>query len=336
MARTIILALLLVSAPCRLFADEPVRIKLGTLAPKDSSPHQSLKVMAEKWRQPPCSGVPLTIYTDGVLGSESDMVRRMRIGQIQAAMLTAAGLADIDDSVTALQLMPMVFRTLDEVDYVRDKLRPRLEKRLADKGFVVLFWVDAGWIKFFSRKPAVYPDDFKTQKLFAWAGDNKMLDIMKAAGYQPIPLETADILPGLQTGLIDAVPVPPFFALAGQFYGPAPHMLDMNWAPLVGATVVTKKVWDKIPADCQKAMREAAEQAGAEIRAQSRKEMDEAVEAMKKRGLQVHPLTPKADAAWHKVVDGVYPKIRGQLVPADLFDEVLRLLAEYRGGKHEP
>jgi len=121
--------------------------------------------------------------------------------------------------------------------------------------------------------------------------------------------------------------------LAGQFYGPAPHMLDMNWAPLVGACVITKKTWDKIPSDAQKAMREAAEKAGDEVRAQARKEMTEAVKAMKKRGLVVHELTPEAETAWRGVAESVYPKIRGTLVPADMFDEVQALLAEYRAGK---
>jgi TRAP-type C4-dicarboxylate transport system substrate-binding protein len=311
-------------------AEGPVKIKLGTLAPKDSSPHQSLKVMAEAWRKAPDGGAQLIIFTDGTQGGEADMVRRMRIGQLQAALLTAVGLSDIDDSVTALQTMPMVYRSLDEVDYVREKLRLKLEQKLADKGFVVLCWVDAGWVKFFSRKPVVMPEDLKKQKLFAWAGDNKAIDIMKAAGYQPIPLETADILPGLKTGLIDAVPAPPFFALAGQIYDPAPHMLDMNWSPLAGACVITKNAWDKIPAGAQKLMLEAAAKAGNEIRAQARKEMTESVEAMKKRGLIVHPLTPEAEAAWRKVAEGAYPKIRGSLVPADMFDEVQSLLKEYR------
>jgi TRAP-type C4-dicarboxylate transport system substrate-binding protein len=222
---------------------------------------------------------------------------------------------------------------LDEVDYVREKLRPQLEQKLADKGFIVLCWVDAGWVNFFSRRPALFPDDLKTQKLFAWAGDTKAIEIMKAAGYQPIALETADILPGLQTGLIDAVPAPPFFALAGQFYGPAPHMLNMNWSPLAGACVVSKKVWDKIPAEDQKLMLAAAAKAGEEIRTQARKEMTESVAAMKKRGLVVHELTPGAEAAWHQVAEGAYPKIRGAIVPADMFDEVQRLLAEYRTKK---
>jgi TRAP-type C4-dicarboxylate transport system substrate-binding protein len=230
-------------------------------------------------------------------------------------------------------MMPLVFRSLDELDYVTEKMRPVLEKRLSDKGFVVLFWTDAGWVKFFSRRPALFPDDYKSQKLFASSGDNKALDILKAAGYQPIPLEVTDILPGLKTGLIDAVPVPPFFALAGQIYGPSPHMLDMNWVPLVGAAVVTKKTWDKIPPESQKAMLIAAEKAGEEIRAQARKEMTESVEAMKKRGLIVHTLTPEAEAAWRKVAESTYPKIRGTIVPAELFDQVLKLLADYRAKK---
>jgi len=148
-----------------------------------------------------------------------------------------------------------------------------------------------------------------------------------------VPLETADILPGLQTGLIDALPSPPFFALAGQFYGAAPHMLDMNWAPLLGACVVTKKAWDNIPRETQEAMHAAAEKAGEEIRAEARKEMNEAVEAMKKRGLVVHELTPEAEAAWRNLAESVYPRIRGSLVPVDMFDEVQALLKEYRARK---
>jgi TRAP-type C4-dicarboxylate transport system substrate-binding protein len=286
--------------------------------------------MAEAWRKASGGGAQLIIFTDGTQGSEADMVKRMRIGQLQAALVTAVGLAQIDDSVTALQTMPMMYRSLDEVDYVREKLRPELEKRLAGKGFIVLCWVDAGWVKFFSRRPVVFPYDLKTQKLFAWAGDTKALEIMKAAGYQPIALETADILPGLQTGLIDALPAPPFFALAGQFYGPAPNMLDLNWAPLAGACIVSKKVWDKLPAEDQKVMLAAAAKAGDEIRAQARKEMIESVAAMQKRGLVVHELTPAAEAAWRQVAESAYPKIRGVIVPADMFDEVQKLLAEYR------
>jgi TRAP-type C4-dicarboxylate transport system, periplasmic component len=117
------------------------RVKLGTLAPKDSSFHRILIDMGSQWST---QGVELKIYAGGARGGESEMVSHMRNGALDAGLLTAVGLSDIDPSVQALQSIPMFFRSLAEVDYVGEKLRPRLEKRLREKGFVVLFWADAG------------------------------------------------------------------------------------------------------------------------------------------------------------------------------------------------
>jgi TRAP-type C4-dicarboxylate transport system substrate-binding protein len=153
---------------------------------------------------------------------------------------------------------------------------------------------------------------------------------MKNLGYQPIALETADILPSLQTGLINAVPSIPVYANAGQFYNHAPHMLELNWVPIVGGAVVTRKVWDKLAPATQEAMRKAALEAGQKIKDRSRKENDEAIQAMKKRGLQVHAVTPEIEAAWRKLAESAYPSIRGRIVPADIFDEVEQLLKTYR------
>ena len=285
----------------------------------------------------PCGGVKLTIYPDGTLGSEADMVNRLRIGQIQAAMLSVTGLAKIDDSVEALQNMPFLFRSLDEVAYVTAKLRPELDQRFLAKGFVVLFWGDVGWVRFFSKQPIARPDDLKKLKLFTQAGDPRQADLMKRLGFQPVPLEANDILMGLQTGLIAAVPVPPLIALAGQFYGPAPYMLQINYAPLVGGTVITKKAWDAICPDARKALLEAAARAGRQVTAKNHQESDEAVEAMEKRGLKVHTLSSSDSAAWSQLADQVRPQVRGTLVPADMFDKVQQLLADFRassaGGK---
>jgi TRAP-type transport system periplasmic protein len=321
---------LLVASAGHLFGQTPARIRMATLAPKGSSYHQILLAMAEKWRQAPGGGATLTIFTDGSMGGEADMVRRMRVGQIQAGMLTVVGLSEIDPSVSALQNMPMMFRSLEEVDYVRQKLVPLLEKRLLDKGFVVLCWGDSGWVRFFSKEAVLNPSDLKRMKVFTWSGDTHQVDLMKAGGYQPIPLETNDILPSLQTGLINAVPSTPFYALAGQFYGPAPHMLELNWAPLVGGAVVLKRTWDNIQPATRDIMAKAAVEAGEQIKAKSREESNQAVETMKKRGLRVHAVTPEIEAAWRKAAEEVYPKIRGTIVPADMFDEVRRLLQEFR------
>jgi len=286
--------------------------------------------MREKLRQVPDGGVDLIVYPDGTMGGEADMVRRMRVGQIQAALLSMTGLSEIDKSVNALQDIGMIFRSLDEVEYVREKMRPMLEKRLADRGFVALFWGDIGWVRFFSKDAAVHPTQFMRMKLFAWAGDNEQIEIMKGMGFNLVPLETNDILPGLQTGLITAVPTAPLYALAGQFNSPCPHMLDLNYAPLGGAAVISKKTWDTLSSATQQALLKAGAEAGVEVTQRSRIESDQAVEAMQKRGLTVHHATPEIEAEWRTLAEGVYPKIRGGLVPADVFDEVERLVHEYR------
>ncbi|MBI2929511.1 MAG: TRAP transporter substrate-binding protein DctP [Verrucomicrobia bacterium] len=313
-----------------LAADAPVRVRLGTLVPKGSSYFNHLQAMGEQWRQAAGGAVTLTIYPDGTMGGEADMVRRMRVGQLQAGMLTAVGLSEIEPGVAGLQNLPMAFRSLEEVDYIGEKLQPMLEQRLRDKGFIVLFWGDAGWVYFFSKERLVVPDDLKKMKLFSWAGNTDQVEIAKASGFNPVPLETLDILPNLQTGLINAVPMPPFAALASQVDGPAPHMLDLNWAPLVGATVISKKTWDAIPAAAREQMTKAAHEAGRKIKADSRRESVESVEAMQKRGLKVQKVTPEIEAKWREAAEAVYPKIRGKLVPADIFDEVIKLLKESR------
>jgi TRAP-type C4-dicarboxylate transport system substrate-binding protein len=308
------------------------RIRLGTLAPQGSSYHRILQEMGEKWKVGSNGAIQVTVYA-GTMGSEPELVRRMRLGQLQAAALTVTGLQDIDPAVSALQEMPMMFRSLEEVEHVRSKLEARLARYFADKGFVVLFWADLGWVRYFARRPVLHPNDLKSMKTFVTAGDTKHVDIMKSGGYPPVALEWSDALTALQTGMIDAVPVIPYFALAMQFYTVANHMIEVNWAPLVGATVITKKAWDALSPETQGAVRDAAVEAGRQFAARGRAESDEAVAAMKKRGLQVTPVPPAVEAEWRAMGESFYPQIRGSLVPADMFDEVRRLLAEYRGSR---
>ena len=309
------------------------RIKLATLAPTGSTYHKSLLDLKDAWQKLSGGAVTLVIYADGKLGGEFDTVNLMSVNSVQAAMLTGVGLADIEKGVAGLQSLPMGFADLTEVDHVGEKMRPTLEERLAKRGFVVLFWSDAGWVHFFSRKPVTHPDDLKKLKLFTWAGNADQVEIYKSAGYQAIPLETADILPSLQTGLIEATPAPPVFALATQIDTRAPYMLAINWAPLIGACVIRKETWEKIPADLRARLLEAAAKAGLEIKASGRKENADSVQAMEKRGLKVTRMTPDLEAEWRRAAEEVYPRIRGKLVPADVFDETLRLVREFRAKK---
>lgn len=304
-------------------------LKFATVAPKGTSFHVALQRMAQQWKSAP-GGVNVTIHTDGAMGSESDVVRRMRLGQLHGALLTASGLAEIDPSATALQEMPMMFADLAEVDYVRSQMQTMISARLRSKGFVVLFWGDAGWVRFFSRKEAMTPAEFRSQRVFVTASDRHQADLMKKIGYNAVPLEFSDALTSLKTGMIDVIPTAPFHALAGQYFTVAKHMLELNWVPLVGALVVTSEQWDALPTETQLAFARAAAAAGTEIQKRGRAESDQAVAAMKKRGLVTHALTPQARREWEKVAKSLYPSIRGGRVPADVFDEVQRLLAARR------
>lgn len=325
-------------AASSLAAHAAANLTLGTLVPEGTTYHKSLVEMRDKWRDAPGGGVRLRIFAGGKIGGEAKMVAQMRLGALDAGLLTAVGLSEIEPAVAGLQSMPMMFRSLEEVDYVGRKLQPMIETRLATKGFVVLFWSDAGWVRFFSKAPMVHPDDLRQMKLFVWAGDARTVDIWKTSGFNPVPLETADIVPMLDTGLITAVPMPPIAALAGQVYERAPHMLELNWAPLIGALVIRKASWDRLPQATRDALMKSAEAAGVQNKQLGRAESDRAVAAMKSKGLTVHPVTPKIEAEWREAGEKSYPQVRGTIVPADIFDEVQRLLKEHRsaGGASRP
>lgn len=310
-----------------------ITVKLGTLAPSGSSYHNALIEMGQKWRDATGGSVRLIVYPDGTQGGEADMVRLMRGNILSAGMLTVVGLSDIEKSVGGLSFLPLTFRSWPEYDYVLGKIAPKLEKMLLDKGFVVLYWGDAGWVHYFSKTPVLHPDDLKSMKLFTWAGNAFQVDLMKSLGYNPVPLETADILPSLRTGMINAIPLPSNQALLGQIYTVANNMLSLNWAVLSGATVIRKDTWDKIEPDVQKKLLEAASAAGVKMRAASRQQDEDAVKAMQAKGLKVNVATPQIEEEWRKLTAVLYPQIKGRMVPADIFDEVQRLVAEYRSSK---
>ena len=319
------LATLLVAA-----APAATTITLGTLAPEGTTYHRTLLELRETWRQAPGGGVNLRIYAGGKMGGDLKMVSQMRLGTLDAAMITANGLAEIEPAVTGLQSIPMMFRSLDEVDYIGVKLQPVLVKQMEAKGFFVLFWSDAGWVHFFSKKPVQTPDDLRKLKIFNWTGDTHGPAIWRSAGFQPVQLDPSEIVPMLETSVITALPTPPFSALAMQVYEKAPHMLDLNWAPLAGGIVIRKSVWDKLPTDVKPVLLKSAREAGKANKIQGRAESKRSVQAMKEKGLTVHPVTPALEEEWRRMAETIYPELKGRIVPVETFDQVEKWLKEYR------
>ena len=323
----------LLHAPRTAPAQATPSLRIASVVPKNSPYHQQLLELGEAWRTAQGGGARFTVFTDGSQGGEAEIVRRLRIGQLQGALISVVGLREIESSIAALQNLPLLFRSWEELDFVRERLRGAMEKRFADKGFVVLGWGDAGWVRFFSTRPALRPEDFKGRKFFAWGSEPEQQQIMKSLGYTPVPLETADALAAIQTGMIDVLPSTPYFALATQVYGTAQHMLELNWAPIVGALVLTQKAWAGLSPEGQQALLKAGEKAGLAMRQQARREVDEAVAAMVKRGLVVHRPDEAQLREWQQLAEQLYPRIRGHLVPADTFDQVFSHLKAYRAGQ---
>lgn len=308
-------------------------VKFGTLAPEGSPWYEIIRDMGEAWRTLSNGSVTLRIYAGGVAGDDPDMVRKMRIGQLHAAALTSEGLTRISPEVMSLQL-PMMVSSSDEFDYIRKRMAGDLNSLMDGKGFKVLTWADAGWVRFFSQKPVVHPDDLKPMRLFTWAGDTTYMEAWKNAGYRPVPLAATEILTGLQSGLINAFPTTPLAALSFQWYGEAKNMTDLKWAPLIGALVISNRMWGKIPADLRPALLKSAEDAGARVSEAVPRLETEAIEAMKKFGLVVHAVPEDTRAVWEKRARGGYGFFIDAQVPRELVDKVEALRDEYRGRRN--
>jgi len=304
-------------------------IRMGTLVPKGSRWHEILQAMGDEWKKESGETVELKIYPGGEQGDEPEMVQKMRIKKLQAVAISGEGLSGIDPSVSALQV-PMLLDSYEELDYVRDRISPRLERELAQRGFILLNWADVGWVHFFTKQPAVHPDDIRKMKLSVLQGDNDTFQLFKDNGFRPIALAATDILTGLQTGLVDAIQSPPLLALSNQWFGGAKNMLDVRFVQLVGATLISKEVWDKIPPQLQKPMQESARIAGVGLREEIRKAEASSIPLMQQFGLNVVHADDKSLEEWHRLSESLYPTFRGGIVPVELFDEVLRLRDHYR------
>jgi len=310
-------------------------LRLATLAPKDTSFDKTLRKMGQVWKTETSGKASLIVYAGGSQGSESELIKKMRINRLHAALLTGIGLSDIDDGVAVFQKVPLLYRNFDELEHVMGKLTPVLEKRILDQGFVVLTWIDSGWVRIFSKNPLLTPDDMRQSKLFTWSGDTQQTDLLKKMGFRPIPIESTEIVSSLTTGLVDTVPMPPFYALASQSYSSAPYMLDFNYAPIIGAIVISKRMWDRFSEEEQAAMKAAAEEAGREMTLSGRKESEESISVMAENfGLKSNELDDSLREQWESVSKEAYGHIRDNTVPGEIWDQAIEFLEEYRAGSN--
>jgi TRAP-type C4-dicarboxylate transport system substrate-binding protein len=312
-----------------LAAQRTVTIKLASLAPENTPWGAALNKMAADWNTATGGAVKLIVYHNGVAGGEADVLRKLRMNQIQAAVFTSAGMSLIAPDVATLSC-PFLIRTDSELDVVLDKLRPRLEESVNKAGFVTLSWSKVGWVRFFSRRPVYVPSDMKRQKLAVGNDMPAFNDAFRTMGYQLVETHLNDVLMSLNSGAIDALFQSPVNAAVTQVFGVAKNMNSMKIAPFMGAILMNQAAWRSIPAQ----YRDALLKIGREIETQNSRNVaqmeDTATAAMLKNGLVVNEVTPQQEQEWINDVDRTMPQLLGKQFNRELYNDIQVVLKQIR------
>ena len=281
------------------FAQE---IKLASVAPEASPWGRALNELAVDWREISNGRIRVRVYHNAIAGDETDILRKMRIGQLQAAVLTSSGMKQVVPEVFSVSV-PFMIRSEQELDYVMDSITPDLEEEFRDNRLHVLAWSRAGWVHFFSKEPVTYPEDLKAQRLAADPSDQELQQAFRIMGYRPIPVPQQELLTSLNSGLVDAFYTSPLVAAGFQWFGLAPNMLELKVAPFLGAIVITDAAWRRLPAAMKDDLLAAAHDGSARIEDEVQALEAEALTTMRRYGLTVREVTPEIEAAWERDVD---------------------------------
>ena len=304
-------------------------VKLGSITPLGSPWDDALRELSGEWSRLSGGAVELKIFSGGVVGDEPDMVRKMRIGQLGAAVLTANTINSIYNGILSVA-EPLLTSSDEEFSYLFSEMQSHFEEQLRERGFTVLMWAEAGWIYFFSREPVLTLDDLRDQRMWVWDAQTVQVPTWQRAGFQVVVLPSNEVLTGLQSGMIDAFGTSPLAAASLQWFGVARHMSELRFAPLFGTVVISNRVWDRIPQRLQPQLLAAARRIGEGITDQGRAADAEAIRVMTQFGLTVHPASDELHQSWQQLVDERFGGLIGTLIDPDAYAMATDILKRYR------
>jgi len=237
---------------------QTITLKIASIAPEKSPYGDALHRMASEWARISGGRVKLVFYFGGVAGEEFDIVRKMRLGQLQGGMLSQMGLSFLDRRTNILTA-PALIQNDDELEAVLRGLTPDFDKMLTDKGVVPVAYSRAGWLRFFSKSDQIRtPAQMAVRKLGISGTEKDFFEGFQRMGFNVVPVEVSDSLSGLNSGLIDSTFSPPLVVAPYQWFAIEKNMLDLPISPFIGAIVVDAKAWARVPADKRQAMIDVA------------------------------------------------------------------------------
>ena len=321
----LVLAIVLLTAS----SASAVTLKLASVAPENSPWGAALNRMASDWARISGGQVTLQIYHNGIAGDESDVVRKMRIGQIQMAVFTSTGLRLLADEVMTLN-MPLLIRTEDELDYVLSEVSDVLSSSVQRARFHAVVWSKGGWVRFFSNAPLTSPAALRRLRLAAAADHQELLQAFRLMGYQAIPVPQNELLTSLNSGMVDAFYASPIAAAGFQWFARAPYMLDLPVAPFIGGVVVSDRAWNRVP-DHLKPQLVAAVQRHVDRLETVMEELEtEAISTMQAYGLTVTELTDAQRRGWISEFERSQDVTVGTVFDEQMYRHIQDLLTEYR------
>ena len=308
-----------------------VEIKLATVAPDGSSWMQGMRAGGTEIRERTDGRVTIKFYPGGVMGSDSQVLRKIRVGQLHGGAFTASGLGDRYAGLN-LYGIPLLFHSLEEVDFVRERIDPILADGLERAGFVSFGFVEGGFARIMANEPISTVEDMRRRKVWNPEGDPIGIMVLEAMGLSPVVLPPIDVLTGLQTGLIDVVAASPVVALVLQWHTKVRYVTDLPIAYGVGILAIDGRTFSRLSVEDQTVVQEVMGRVMSELDTASREDNREAQQVLRESGLEFVPVDPSDVPGWRTTIEGLYPALRARDdIEAQLFDRLLDVLSQYRG-----
>lgn len=304
-------------------------IKFATLAPEGSTWMKVMRDLDKAIQEATNGEVKFKIYPGGIAGDEKDVVRKIRFNQYHSAGFTGVGLGEILPEERIFDT-PMLFQNYEEVDYITSKYTPVFEEKFEKKGFVLIGWTEVGFVYVFSQSPIRTIDDLKKSKMWSWEGDPVAEATFRALGVQSVPLAVTDVLTSLQTNLINAVYTVPLACVSMQWYSRVKYVTNVKLANAMGAVLISKKMFNKLPPDYQKIVRELGQQYMKKLVELSRKENKESLDLMLQNGIQMVEVDPASMPKFLEAAKNARNSLAGKLYPKELLESIENDLEKFR------
>ena len=325
--RAVLLALIIAVVPAAAGAQQIV--KVATLAPEGSTWTAVLRDYQAAVEQASDGRLQFRIFPGGVSGSEADMLRKLRFGQLDAVALTGAGLGLVVPEERVLD-GALLFRDDAEIDAVYRQFTPELELLFEERGYVVLGWAEVGPIYLFSTSPVASVEELRRLRWWMLEGDPLAAAIFDAFGAAPVPLHVADVLIALQTGVIDGVYSSPLALLALQWFSRVDYRLDLPLGHASGALLMNRRTYARLAPDLRAILIDNGRRLMAELQQRSRADNEAALAALARRGVQPVAPGPGAAALLREHGAAARRALAPGLYPEALLDRVEAALAAHR------